>query len=102
MNYLAKIADEISNELPPELIPEDGGGDLMLMYALLCVTVGRSVTARDVHDAWTAWMTGRGERHSSMIPFDELAADVQLEDEPFALAIRRVAERFGTLGRRPE
>jgi len=102
VNYLTRIADAISNELPQELIPKDGAGDLMLLYALLCVTVGQSVSANDVHDAWTTWMTGRGERHTSMIPFDELPADVQLEDEPFASAIRRVAERFGLSGRRSE
>lgn len=102
MNYLTRIADAISNELPRELIPEEGAGDLMLLYALLCVTVGQSVTANDVHDAWTIWMTGRGERHASMVPFDELPADVQREDEPFASAIRRVAERFGSSRRHSE
>lgn len=93
MNYLKRVADEISRELPTELVPEEGADGLMLLYALLCLSLGKSVTSRNVHDAWTAWMSGRGERHSSMVPFEELPADVQLEDEPFAEAIRTVAGR---------
>jgi len=56
------------------------------------------VTAENVHDAWTAWMTARGKEHDSMVPFGKLAPDVQLEDEPFVLAIRRVADRLGAPG----
>lgn len=91
MNYLTSVADAIVSELPADLVPKEDADGLMLLYAVLCLSLGQAVTARDVHDAWTAWMSGRGEHHSSMVPFDELPADVQAEDEPFAEAIRIVA-----------
>lgn len=93
MTYLTDVAAEIARELRPELVPEEGAEELMLLYAVLCLAVGQSVTAASVHDAWTAWMTARGKQHRSMVPFDELPAGVQLEDEPFVVAIRRVAGR---------
>ena len=95
MTYLSDVADEIKAELPVEMVPAEGADELMRLYAVLCLAVGRSVTAANVHDAWTAWMTGRGEQHSSMVPFNELPVGVQAEDEPFAEAIRRVAEQLG-------
>ena len=100
MTYLSDVAGEIERELPPDLVPSEGEGDLMLLYAVLCLAVGQAVTAENVHDAWTAWMTARGQEHDSMVPFGELAPDVQLEDEPFVLAIRRVADRLDAPGAR--
>ena len=96
MTYLSDIADEILRELPPDLVPSEGTGDLMLLYAVLCLVVGAEVTAANVHDAWTAWMTARGQEHASMVPFNSLPSDEQIEDEPFVMAIRRVADRLGT------
>jgi hypothetical protein len=93
VTYLSDVADEIRRELPHELVPEAGAEELMLLYAVLCLSLGSSVTAASVHDAWTAWMIARGEEHSSMVPFEELSPDVKAEDEPFAEAIRRVAGR---------
>ncbi|RIK04229.1 MAG: hypothetical protein DCC48_14155 [Acidobacteria bacterium] len=98
MTYLSDVADEIKRELPPDVVPSEDAGDLMLLYAVLCLAVGHAVTAENVHDAWTAWMTARGQEHDSMVPFGDLAPDVQLEDEPFVLAIRRVADRLGAPG----
>lgn len=98
MTYLSDVADEIMSELPRELVPADGADELMLLYAVLCLAVGQAVTAANVHDAWTAWMTARGEEHDSMVPFNELLPDVQREDEPFVSAIRRVADRLGISG----
>ena len=98
MTYLSDVADEIMSELPPDLVPSEGADDLMLLYAVLCLAVGQAVTAANVHDAWTAWMTARGQEHDSMVPFNELSPDVQIEDEPFVLAIRRVADRRGAPG----
>ncbi|MCZ7527088.1 MAG: hypothetical protein M5U14_12320 [Acidimicrobiia bacterium] len=101
MTYLSDVADEIMRELPPDLVPSEGARDLMLLYAVLCQAVGQAVTAENVHDAWTAWMTARGQVHDSMVPFDELSPDVQVEDEPYVSAIRRVAARMGTAGSGP-
>ena len=96
MTYLSDVADEIMRELPPDLVPSEGAGDLMLLYAVLCLAVGQAVTAENVHDAWTAWMTARGQEHDSMVPFQELSRHVLGEDEPFVSATRRVAPRLGT------
>lgn len=98
MTYLSDVADEIMRELPPDLVPSEGAGDLMLGYAVLCLAVGQAVTAENVHDAWTAWMTARGQEHDSMVPFEELSPEVQIEDEPFVSAIRRVANKLGEPG----
>lgn len=98
MTYLSDVADEIRAELPPDSIPADAAEELMLLYAVLCLAVGSEVTAANVHDAWTAWMAARGQEHESMVPFNELPPDVQSEDEPFASAIRRVANRLGAAG----
>lgn len=91
MTYLSDIAAAIKHELPSELVPDAGADDLMLLYALLCLTVGSSVTQENVHDAWTAWMAQRGEAHESMVPYVELDEGTRAEDEPFVAAIRRVA-----------
>jgi hypothetical protein len=95
VSYISQIASEIAAELPQELLPDEHADELMLLYAVLATSVGTAVTSEQVHDAWVAWMTYRGENHRSMVPFDQLSQDVQREDEPFAQAIRRVAERRG-------
>lgn len=92
---MADIADEITSELPSGLVPDEHPRELMLLYALLAATLGTTVTAKHVHDAWTVWKTTLGEEHESMIPFEALPTDVRSEDEPFAEAIRRVAARRG-------
>lgn len=91
MTYLTDIAAAIKHELPSELVPDSDADDLMLLYALLCRTVGSSVSRENVHDAWTVWMTQRGETHESMVPYTDLNEGVRSEDEPFVAAIRRVA-----------
>ena len=93
MTYLDAIADEIRDELPKEALPADGGADLFRMYAVLLMAKGQSVSSRDVHNAWVAWMAGRGDRHPSMRPFEELRESTKAEDLPYVLAIRRVAAR---------
>lgn len=89
MNYLQVTADHVRRQLPTAM--PDNSEALLLMYALLARAKGGSTTAEDVHDAWTAWMTLRGEHHESMVPFADLAPDVRREDEPFLQAIRDVA-----------
>ncbi len=94
MNYLVEIANQIQAAIPDTLVPENAD-ELFLTYAVLVRSVGTETTAENVHDAWTAWMAARGEHHDSMVPFAELPANVQREDEPFAEAIRRVAATAG-------
>lgn len=89
-SYIDVLARKIRAATPPELVPDEPDLDeLYRLYALLAFVKGESVTARDVHDAWSIWMLNRGQSHDSIVPFDLLAADTQAEDEPFAAAIRK-------------
>lgn len=88
-SYIDQIAERIATE---------AGGDLSLywaplfrMYAVLALTKGVAVTARDVHDAWSAWCAGVDPEHRSLKPFDQLAPEVQALDEPYVQAICAVA-----------
>lgn len=91
--YLDALAAEIRAEVPDAVLPAEGNEGLFLYYAVLALAKGAGVEASDVHNAWVAWMLGRGERHESMVPFDRLSLNVQEEDRPFVEAIRRVAAR---------
>ncbi len=91
MNYIVDMAQRIRRELSPELIPEGDTDSLFLIYAVLALALGAKVTARDVHDAWAAWMSQQNPAHESIRPFDELDEETQAQDEPFAEAIRRVS-----------
>lgn len=91
MTYLQKLASRIRRAVPPDLIPADAD-HLFLLYAVLARAKGRDVQPEDVHDAWVAWMHSRAEAHESMVPFRDLTADKQAEDNPFVRAIRDVAD----------
>lgn len=95
MTYLEIIADAIAAELPAGAKAQDGMRELLLLYALLAVTHGSRVSKRHVHDAWVTWQLLRGEEHRSNVPFDELTADVQAEDEPYREAIVQAAQKLG-------
>jgi hypothetical protein len=92
MNYVEQVAKAIRNEVPEDALPESDTDSLFIFYAVLCLTKGSKVSGEDVHDAWSAWMTLRGEQHESLVPYQELPAEVRAEDSPFVVAIRRVAE----------
>lgn len=96
-SYIDAMADEIRRNMPPEQLPEDGEDldRLFRLYALLAFSKGEAVSARDVHDAWVVWMLDRGEKHESIVPFEDLTKDVQREDSPFVAAIRAAARRTG-------
>lgn len=66
------------------------------MYAVLARAKGESVTCRDVHDAWAAWMIKRTPNHHSLIEYEKLSEAVQREDEVFVAAIRSTAARLST------
>ena len=87
MNYLEKLAATIRSD-----VGDSGGDDLgvFVLYALVARAKGSSATAEDVHDAWVAWKTLRGEDRS-MREFTDLTADERALDEPFAAAIRRAS-----------
>lgn len=91
MNYLARAAERIRHALPPGTEPPPDSEDLFLLYAVLLRTKGVDTTARDVHDAWSAWASVHEPGHESIRPYEELPQSVRSEDEPFASAIRRCA-----------
>lgn len=93
MSYISDLAGEIRAEVPEHLLPTENAELLFLMYAVLLLTKGEGVRPEDVHNAWSGWMTYLGEQHESLVPFNELPAATQSEDEPFVQAIRRVATR---------
>jgi hypothetical protein len=92
MTYLDDLATKIERLVPRELIPEEDTGALFRLYALLALVKGPGVDASDVHNAWAAWMQERNPDHRSIKPFDELDAETKASDEPFARAIRAVAD----------
>jgi len=97
VSYISDVADEIRSEVPADLLPAENVDLLFLTYAVLLLAKGTDVSREDVHNAWAAWMTFKGEDHESLVPFRELSSDTRAEDDPFVQAIRRVAaRRFGS------
>lgn len=93
MNYLAAHAKRIKEALPTGTSAPDDSDDLFLLYAVLLRAKGKATTARDVHDAWSAWAALHQPDHDSIRPYEDLPESVRSEDEPFAEAIRRCATR---------
>lgn len=84
-NYAQRVLDQITLKLP--------GNDpaLLRLYALLAMTTGPATTLRDVHEAWALWRTATNPGHRSLIPFEQLAPEVQALDEPYRAVIVEVA-----------
>ena len=91
VSYLDDLAADIRSRVEPGLRPEGDATLLFRLYALLAVSKGDQVTARDVHDAWVVWMLERGEEHRSIVSFDQLDESVRQKDAPFVTAIRAAA-----------
>ncbi len=94
-NYLDRVAARIRELVPDNAMPRDVPSsdldDLFRIYAVLALGRGDAVTARDVHNAWAAWMLGRDPSHDAIVPFEELADEERAEDTPFVQAIRAAA-----------
>ena len=71
---------------------EKGDIPLYRIYAVLALAKGKATTARDVHDAWSAWIANIYPDHRSLKPFDELTPEVQHADDLYVDAIHAVAE----------
>jgi hypothetical protein len=95
MSYLTELAEAIREEVDLDALPTDDTTSLFRIYAVLALAKGSEVTAEDVHNAWVAWMSEKDEDHPSIRPFRELSADVQMQDEPFADAIRSALAKLG-------
>ena len=94
MSYLDLLAAKIKQLVPRDLIPNGSTNSLFRLYAILVLAKGTAVEAADVHNAWAAWMQEQNPRHHAIVPFDELDAETQASDEPFAQAIRIVAAQL--------
>ncbi len=94
MSYLDALAADIEREVPAEILPAQDTKLLFRLYALLLLAKGAAVTAPDVHNAWAVWMQETDPGHHAIRPFDELGPAAQASDEPFAAAIRSVADRL--------
>jgi hypothetical protein len=95
LSYVEELAEAIRRAVPPDVLPDGDTSVLFRLYAVLALAKGEGVVLEDVHDAWSAWMTGRDPRHGSLRPLAELHADVRRSDEPYLDAIRAVARARG-------
>ena len=95
MTYIDQIGDSIRAELPPEARPDEHAIELYRLYALLVLVRGKETTLRNVHDAWSTWMTAYDPAHASLRPFHQLDLDTRDEDHPYLAAIQAVARRHG-------
>ena len=93
-NYIERLARQIRDEVDPNKLPDAETASLFRLYAVLALAKGVAVTREDVHDAWSAWMSGTDPDHESLKPYHDLTADVQMQDQPYVEAIHAVASRF--------
>jgi hypothetical protein len=98
--YIDEIAEEIRSEVTSGL-PDVDTTDLFRGYAVLLLAKGRSVTAEDVHNAWSAWSANHAPDHESLVPFTQLSREIAKADQPFVDAIHRVAAGRGLSGPPP-
>lgn len=74
--------------------------ELLAMYVLLVLTTGTKTSLENVHDAWSVWQNERNSLHRSLIPFDQLAVDVQEMYRMYCNAIVAVAQ--GLIDEKPK
>mgnify|MGYP000914702813 FL=1 len=91
--------DEIALRIAAEVMPANDaltptGMRLFRIYATLCRAKGEATTSEDVHDAWSAWQVELFPEHRSIVPFDQLAPDVQALDDKYRDAIHVVARYY--------
>jgi hypothetical protein len=91
VNYIDQIAAAIGNRCDMRW-PDESERALLRLYAVLCLVKGERTCARDVHDAWSAWMSAQNGKHEYLVPFEELDPDIQALDDKYCAAIRKVAE----------
>ena len=94
MSYLDDLARNIRNRVPADAMPDEDTDSLFRLYAVLALAKGPAVDARDVHNAWSAWMLDKDPCHSSIKPFDDLDRATQDADDPYVAAIRAAARGF--------
>lgn len=96
MNYIDRVAIEIARESGDYPFNDGYAGiELFRLYALLLLLKGNRVTPNDVHDAWAVWACEHRVGSYNIRPFNELSAEYQAQDEPYAAAIQRTAKARG-------
>jgi hypothetical protein len=91
--YIAELAEAIRAEVDPSRVPSRREvAALFRIYAVLALAKGVRVSAADVHDAWAAWKFDHDPTHTALVPFDQLAPNVQRLDDTYVQAIHRVAQ----------
>lgn len=88
MNYVNEIRELLEKELKMKGTDYEG---LLEFYGLLVLTVGESCTQEHIHDAWSFWQNKTQPNHRSLISFEKLTKEVQELDEPYRLAVIKVA-----------
>lgn len=93
--YIDEIVETVSTKLHIK------NKELSRLYALLVLTKGERITLKDVHDAWAMSMNFRptteycyGHNHKSIVPFDELAQDVQNKDKNYVRKLIEIAKEI--------
>ena len=94
LNYISAIARMLRSTIDDDLLPDGPIDGLLLNYAIVVLSVGEETSARDVHNAWAAWMAAVDRNHKSLVPFESLDRATAMSDEPFAEAIRSVAREL--------
>lgn len=91
--YVEQMRDRLGAELGNDEIAGWGENTELLLdlYTLLALTRGDDVTSQDVHDAWSVAIQRSDPEHRSLVPFDELAPDVQAMDDRYRDAIAAAA-----------
>lgn len=69
----------------------DANPALTDLYVLLVLTRGTACTNEDIHHAWSASVYRHRPGHRSLVPYEELPANVQGYDTPFRDAVRNAA-----------
>lgn len=85
-NYVGDVIFDLASEFPYM------NENLLDFYALLVLVKGKDTTLENVHDAWAVWTNATNSYHRSLIPFEELSAEVQELDRLYADVIVKVSK----------
>lgn len=96
VNYVEEVKTELAKHIKV-------GKGLMNYYSLLVLLLGEDTTLADVHDAWSVninqtWDFDTNGNHRSLIPFDELSAEIQAKDQKFVDAIHETTRALKARG----
>ena len=89
MNYIEKVKSLLEVELKMKGTDYE---DLLDVYGLLVLTVGKNCTNEHIHNAWSIWQNKTQPEHRSLKPFIELTEKVQDLDELYRQAVIKVAK----------